>query len=88
MSEVYQHKEHELRSAIDNINCISYIFEDYVKETNYFIDRLLEDTKEINTLRNENKRLHSIIKEVREYTSKTQMPEGYKKMILEILDKE
>ena len=30
----------------------------------------------------------NIIKEVREYTSKTQMPEGYKKMILEILDKE
>ena len=29
----------------------------------------------------------NIIKEVREYTSKTQMPEGYKKMILEMLDK-
>lgn len=30
----------------------------------------------------------NIIKEVREYTSKTQMPEGYKKMILEILGRE
>ena len=63
MSEAYQHKEHELRSAIDNINCINYIFEDYVKETNYFIDRLLEDTKEINILRRENKRLNNIINE-------------------------
>ena len=32
-------------------------------------------------------RLNNIIKEVREYTSKTQMPEGYKKIILEILNK-
>lgn len=67
MSEAYQHKEHELRSAIDNINCISYIFEDYVKETNYFIDRLLEDTKEINTLKKENERLNKSLEKQRHF---------------------
>ena len=39
-------------------------------------------------LQNQLQQEENIIKEVREYTSKTQMPEGYKKMILEILDKE
>ena len=53
MSEAYQHTEHELRNDIDNINCISYTFERYVEEVNHFIDRLLEDTKEINVLRSD-----------------------------------
>lgn len=59
MSEIYKQKEYEIKSAIDNINSIPYIFENYVKETNSYIDILLEETKEINALRN-------IIKEVRE----------------------
>ena len=74
MSEAYQHTEYELRNDIDNINCISYTFERYVEEVNHFIDRLLEDTKEINVLRSDIKekdkeieRLNNIIKEVREY---------------------
>lgn len=56
MSEAYQHTEHELRNDIDNINCISYTFERYVEEVNHFIDRLLEDTKEINVLRSDIKK--------------------------------
>ena len=51
MSEAYQHTEYELRNDIDNINCIPYTFERYVEEVNHFIDRLLEDTKEINVFR-------------------------------------
>ena len=74
MSEAYQHTECELRNDIDNISCISYTFERYVEEVNHFIDRLLEDKKEINVLRSDIKekdkeieRLNNIIKEVREY---------------------
>lgn len=67
MSEVYKQKEYDLRNAIDNINSIPYVFESYVKETNYFIDKLLEETKEINTLRQELQQKENIIKETRDY---------------------
>ena len=63
MSEAYQQKEWELDSLIDNLNSIEYTYEEYKKEVEYFIDGLLKDTKEINTLRNENKRLNNIINE-------------------------
>lgn len=66
MSEAYKQKEYELRSAIDNISSIPYVFENYVEETENFIDRLLDDTKEINTLRNKLQQKENIIKEVRE----------------------
>ena len=93
MSEAYQQKEWELDSLIDNLNLIEYTYEEYKKEVEHFIDRLLKDTKEINILRNENKQLHSIIKEARELTEMLYKNEAnifykgtYKKQ-LEILDK-
>lgn len=63
MSEIYKQKQYELEKELEHIEMLNNIipkYEDYVKETNDFIDILLEETKEINTLRN-------IIKEVREY---------------------
>ena len=53
-----------------------------------FINQPKEIIEYIKYLQKELQQKENIIKEVREYTSKTQMPEGYKKMILEILDKE
>jgi len=102
MSERYKQKEYELKSAIDNINSISYIFEDYVKETNDYIDRLLEETKEINVLRNIIKEVRTIIYEhfcgderqigddwcYDEYCIYTPMEKGEAKELLEMLDKE
>lgn len=70
MSENYEQKEHELRNAIDEINSIPYIFESYVEETNTFIDRLLDETKEIYTLKNQLQQKENIIKEVIEYIEK------------------
>lgn len=70
MSEAYQHTEHELRNNIDNINCISYTFEKYVEEVNYFIDRLLEDTKEINVLRSDIKKKDKEIERLKEENKK------------------
>lgn len=67
MSEAYQQKEWELNSLIDNLNSIEYTYEEYKKEVEHFIDRLLEDTKEINTLRNENKRLNKSLEEQRHF---------------------
>ena len=79
MSEAYQHTEYELRNDIDNINCISYTFERYVEEVNHFIDRLLEDTKEINVLRSDIKeqdkeieRLNNIINELEKHLEEEQ----------------
>ena len=99
MSEAYQQKEWELNSLMDNLNPIQYTYEEYKKEVELFIDRLLEDTNEINTLRNENKRLHSIIKEVREeieyfvlqakhLDDNIYLDEKLTNKLLEILDKE
>ena len=73
MSEIYKQKEWELRSKIENIDTISSNFEDYVEEVDRFVGYLLNDTKEINVLRSENKRLHSIIKEVRELAEKYEL---------------
>lgn len=67
MSEAYKQKEYELRSAIDNISSIPYVFENYVEETEHFIDRLLDDTKEINTLRNKLQQKENIIKKISEF---------------------
>lgn len=67
MSEAYQQKEWELNNLIDNLNSIEYTYEEYKKEIEHFIDRLLEDTKEINVLRNQLQQKENIIKEVREY---------------------
>lgn len=67
MSEAYQQKEWELNNLIDNLNSIEYTYEKYKKEVEHFIDRLLEDTKEINTLRNENKRLNNILNELEKW---------------------
>ena len=61
----------------------------------YYLQGKFYTRNELNHLLEENDNLETqlqqkenIIKEVREYTSKTQMPEGYKKMILEILGRE
>ena len=51
---------------------------EYDKET--LKDMVLEKQEEI-------ARLQNIIKEAREYIDKTQMPEGYKWVLLEIFDK-
>ena len=53
MSEIYKQKEWEFRSLIENTPCIPGMFEDYTKEVEDFIDKLLNDTKEINVLRHE-----------------------------------
>ena len=88
MSEIYKQKEYEVRRTLESADTFSSTFEDYVEETNRFIDRLLDETKEINTLRN-------IIKEVREYIKNSLDNTGWLeigsndvKNILEILDKE
>ena len=90
MSEAYQQKEWELNSLIDNFSSIEYTYEEYKKEVEHFIDRLLEDTKEINVLRNQLKQKENIIKEVRERLIK---PSKYIERVerlelLGILDKE
>lgn len=93
MSDIYKQKQYELEKELEHIELLSNIipaFEDYVKETNDFIDKLLDETKEINMLRN-------IIKEVKEYIEKELDIEKIcrqekslticKKRLLEILDK-
>ena len=70
MSESYQQKQWELDSLIDNLSLIEYTYDEYKKEVEYFIDRLLEDTKEINVLRNQLQQKENIIKEVREWAKK------------------
>ena len=69
-------------------------FDTYISEiANEFTKLHFEEKDKILTqrlvqkLEQENKKLHSLIKEVREYINKTQMGEGYKKMLLEILDR-
>ena len=63
MSDIYKQRQYELEKELEHIEMLNNIipkYEDYVKETNDFIDKLLDETKEINMLRN-------IIKEAREY---------------------
>lgn len=67
MSEIYKQKEYEIRSKMEDIDTISGTFEDYVREVDRFVGYLLNDTKEINVLRNQLKQKENIIKEVREY---------------------
>ena len=50
-------------------------------------EKIRQQQKVIMEQEHEIERLNSIIKEVREYINKTQMGEGYKKMLLEILDR-
>ena len=95
MSEAYQQKEWELNSLMDNLNSIEYTYEEYKKEVEHFIDRLLEDTKEINVLRNQLKQKENIIKEVREYIEEWQRfphtngsTHKELKNLIDILDKE
>lgn len=93
MSDIYKQKQYELEKELEHIEMLNNIipkYEDYVKETNDFINRLLDETKEINMLRN-------IIKEAREYMNKNEIEEVYLdcklyetqvyKDILQILDK-
>ena len=56
------------------------------KQLKYVAELILQDLEKDNEI--EIERLHSIIKEAIEYINRTQMGEGYKKMLLEILDKE
>lgn len=87
MSEAYQQKEWELNSLIDNLNSIEYTYEEYKKEVECFIDRLLEDTKEINTLREENKRLNKSLEEQRHfYLEKIQQKENIIKEVREYIE--
>lgn len=67
MSEIYKQKEWEFRSLIENTPCIPGMFEDYTKEVEDFIDKLLNDTKEINVLRHELKEYKSRNEEAIEY---------------------
>ena len=86
MSEAYQQKEWELNSLIDNLNSIEYTYEEYKKEVECFIDRLLEDTKEINTLREENKRLNKSLEEQRHfYLNQLQQKENIIKEVREYI---
>ena len=87
MSEAYQQKEWELNSLIDNLNSIEYTYEEYKKEVECFIDRLLEDTKEINTLREENKRLNKSLEEQRHfYLNQLQQKENIIKEVREYIE--
>lgn len=65
--EIYKQKEYDVRNIIDDISGLSGLFENYVEEVNEFIDYLLEDTKEINTLKQELQRKDNIINELKEY---------------------
>ena len=92
MSEQYQHTEYELRNDIDNISCIPYTFERYVEEVNSFIDRIIKsDIKQLHDKDKEIERLHSIIKEVKNYIKEFKEPvevpcyEHYYKEIDEII---
>ena len=78
--------EEQLWSIPDDVESIyiHYTTEDLLKG---FREEALRHREEISQLKNQLQQKENIIKEFREYTNKTQMPEGYKKMILEILDK-
>ena len=81
MSERYKQKEYELRTMMDNINSITYVFEDYVKETNYVIDTLSEETKEIITLRNIIKDIKNQLDYLETYSSKEDVFEDMKRRL-------
>lgn len=55
--ELYKEKECELRNVIDSTLALNWTFENYVNETNTFINRLLEETKDYNVLKQENRKL-------------------------------
>lgn len=55
--EVYKQKEYELRNVVDSTLSLNSTFEDYVSEVNDFIDILTNEVKEVNVLRQENKKL-------------------------------
>lgn len=55
--EVYKQKEYELRNTIDSMLSLNGDFENYVSEVNRFIDILENEVKEVNILRQENKKL-------------------------------
>lgn len=55
--EVYKEKEYELRNTIDSMLSLNSDFENYVNAVNDFIDILENEVKEVNILRQENKKL-------------------------------
>ncbi len=63
--EIYKQREYDVRNIIDDISGLSGLFENYVEEVNEFIDYLLEDTKEINTLKQELQRKDNKIKDLK-----------------------
>lgn len=76
--EIYKQREYDLQNEIDNILGINGTFQNYKDEVNRFIDNLLNETIEINTLRHsvkekdkEIERLNNIINELEKYHIKS-----------------
>ena len=75
-------KDMEFYINEDGIACVP------LKYYNDSLEKIERISFELERQSIEIERLHSIIKEAIEYINKTEMGEGYKKMLLEILDKE
>lgn len=69
--ETYKEKEYDLRNSINTVLVLPYVFEDYVEETNRFIDILINETKDYNVLKSKNKNLEHNWKELRNIIEKT-----------------
>ena len=99
MSDIYKQRQYEVEKELEHIEMLNNIipaFEDYTKEVDNFIDRIIKsDIEQLNEKGKEIKRLHSIIKEVRECINHYAIEdEDFSKIynqeeqeLLEILDK-
>lgn len=72
--EIYKQREYDLQNEIDNILGINGTFQNYKDEVNRFIDNLLNETIEINTLRHsvkeKDKEIERLTAESTEWESK------------------
>lgn len=64
MSDIYKEKEWNIRKTMEEVPNIPYAFEEYVNEVDDFIDKL---TKDLIRERDKTERLHSIIKEAKDF---------------------
>ena len=64
--DLYKQKEYDLRNLIDTALSLPSTFEDYVQETESFIDKLIEETKEFNIIKSKNKDLEAEVQQLKE----------------------
>lgn len=75
--EVYKQKEYDLRNLIDNTLSLPSTFEEYTQETESFINRLIEETKEFNIIKSKNKRLEDKIQRLQEENEDLKRDNGF-----------